>query len=456
MSKTKVAAAGGLDPNHDIDLKGGKFDQTSAGQLHQAFANFLRSGSTRLCVFFHGGLVSRADGMKAAADLIKGYTDAGAYPFFFIWNSDLLTIIKEKFKHYEDDPAYVDAANLGVKTVARKIDEALAGSRAHAGLPRRFAIPRARLDLQTLAKAAAPYDRAWARAVGPQLLVTQEELDAFEKALLRIGRVRGRGRGLFSASRIRGARSVLGRVIQRLNSGHGHGLFTTVIEELYIAIGVADRIAKPLWDRMKVDIDTAFTNDPQAGGSAFLAELQRAWTQTPQLRLTLIGHSAGTIYVQRFIEALDATFGPQSHQTLEVITLAGAVSFERMGQGLPALQRRVSAIRVFGLNDYREGNYWEVPLIYNKSLLYIVCSLCEADPEADRPLLGMQRYWSGSRPYDQPYIKAITQLIGSRTVWSPSSKTAPPGYRSNADRHGGFPTEKLTNQSVCYTLANGF
>lgn len=455
MNKTKVTQASGPDPNHDIDLKGGKFDQTNAGQLHQAFANFLGSGSTHLCVFFHGGLVSRADGLKAAADLIQGYTNAGAYPFFFIWNSDLLTIIQERFKRYEDDPAYVDAANLGVKTVARKIDAALGGSRARSGLPRRFAIPNARLDLRTLAKVAAPYDRAWARAVGSQLSVTQEELDAFEKALLRIGRVRGRGRGLFSAARIRGARSVLGRIIQRLNSGHGHGLFTTVIEELYIAIGLADKVAKPLWDQMKADIDAAFTNDPRAGGSTFLTELQRAYTQMPQLRLTLIGHSAGTIYVQRFIEALDAAFGPQSHQTLEVITIAAAVSFERMAQGLPELQRRVSAIRVFGLNNYREGNYWEVPFIYNKSLLYIVCSLCEADPEADRPLLGMQRYWSGSRPYDQPYIKAITELIGSRFVWSPST-TAPPGWRSNADRHGGFPEEKLTNESVCYTLANGF
>jgi hypothetical protein len=92
-----------------------------------------------------------------------------------------------------------------------------------------------------------------------------------------------------------------------------------------------------------------------------------------------------------------------------------------MVQGVPALGRHGAGCRVFGLNGFRAGNYWEVPFMYNKSLLYIVCSLCEANPEADKPLPGMQRYWSGSRPYDQPYFKAITQL-GSRRIWSPSSK----------------------------------
>ncbi len=457
MPKKNVVATGALDPYHDIDLSGGKFSQTSPGQLAQAFQRFVDSGSSHLCVFFHGGLVSRADGLDSAEKLIKGYTDAGAYPFFFIWNSDLLTVIKEKLKYFEDDPVYVEAANLGAKTVARKIHQAAAAGRAAVGLPRRFQIPDRRLDLKALAKKVEPYDRLWARAAGAQLSVTQEDLHAFEVALQRRNRAQGRRKALFPISKIEGAGNPLGRIIQRLNSGHGHGLFTTVIEELYIAIGLADKFAKPLWDQMKSDIDSAFTNDGQAGGTAFLQELGQVWTRIPNLRVTLIGHSAGAIYVQRFIEALDVSFGSQPQRTVEVITLAAAVSFERMLEGLSALQRRVAAIRAFGLSNFREGNYWEVPFIYNKSLLYIVCSLCEADPEADRPLLGMQRYWRGSRPYDQPCIKAITQFINARrTVWSPSNKNALPGYRSNADRHGGFPEDDLTNKSVCYALKDGF
>jgi hypothetical protein len=85
-----------------------------------------------------------------------------------------------------------------------------------------------------------------------------------------------------------------------------------------------------------------------------------------------------------------------------------------------------------------------------------VSSLCDCNPEADKLLVGMQRYWSRTRQYDQPYINAVTDLVkSSRTVWAPSSRTAPPDYRSDAERHGGFPTEEMTDGSVRYTLRSG-
>jgi hypothetical protein len=221
--------------------------------------------------------------------------------------------------------------------------------------------------------------------------------------------------------------------------GRDHGILATAIEELFIALGIADWARTCVWEPMKQAIDNAFANDPQAGGTAFLKKLKKIWTKQPNLRVTLIAHSAGSIFVQRFIEAMDASFGPQPQQ-VEVITMAAAVSFERMMKGLAALQRRVSAVRVFGLHDALEAGYWEVPFIYPRSLLYIVCSLCEDDPEADKPLFGMERYWRGP-PYDLSYIKAITQFIDppkkkERSVWSLTRPTARPGYRSSATRHG--------------------
>jgi hypothetical protein len=455
-----------VDPLHDIDLVHGAFGQTSLRDLDNAFAYLLnlRPRPSDLCVFFHGGLVSRNEAVQAEATLKSQYTWSGAYPFFFIWNSDILTALQGKLKHYQDDRDFIEAANLGVSTVARKIEAALGTSRARAGLPRRMPARGRRLDLRTLANLAKQYDRVWSRAPGLQLSATNTDLDAFREALLRIDRARKRRRqlrrgglrrrGLFRVGRIRGAGNPFGRVIRRFNSGHDHGLYTTVIEELFIAIGIDDVCRKRIWEPMKKDIDLAF--GVGAGGTAFLEGLRRVWTKLPDLRVTLIGHSAGSIYVQRFIEALDASFGPQ--KKVEVITLAAAVSFERMVQGLPQLQRRVSALRVFELSDRREADYWEIPFIYNKSLLYIVCSLLEDDPEADKPLFGMQHYWTGLKPYNQPYIEVITKFIGSRrAVWSPTSRNARPGYRSNAKKHGDFATKDTkTEESVCYALSHGF
>jgi hypothetical protein len=219
------------DPLHYIDLKHGTFDKTSPDDLDKAFDNLLESKSSDLCVFFHGGLVSRADALKTAGDLMQGYTQSGACPFFFIWNSDLLTALEQLLKHYQDDPDFIEAANLGVSTVARKIEAALGKSRARAELPRGMPARGRRLDLKTLAKLAEPYDWAWSRAPGLQLSVTQSDLEAFQEALLRINRARERRKGLFPVGRLRGTGNPIVRIIQRLNSGHGHGVYTTVIEE---------------------------------------------------------------------------------------------------------------------------------------------------------------------------------------------------------------------------------
>jgi hypothetical protein len=443
-----------LDPDHDVDLKGGKFEGTSGAQLTQAFAKFAASGSDHVCVFFHGGLVSRADGLKTASQLIGPYTNSGAYPFFFIWNSDLFTVIQELLNPRQHDPTFVAAANRVVAEGANKIASVL-DLDAKLKAAARARLRAALVDLESLARFAEPYDKAWSQNRAAQLPISPKELADFGTWLLK-QKPETRRRASFSEVKIRGPRNPFGRVIERLNSGHGHGLYTTVIEELLIAVGAADKLGAPIWGQMKADIDAAFAQGADAGGTAFLQNLGAAWKRNSNLKVTLVGHSAGAIYLQRFVEAFDDFFVSQTAHKVEIVTLAAAVSFERMNQGLNVLKRRASGLRMFGLSDKREGGYWEVPGIYNKSLLYIVCSLCEEDSEADKPLVGMQRYWSRTRPYDQPYINAVAEFVGSsRKVWSPSGNTAPPGYQTDANRHGGFPIDPKTNGSVCYALKNG-
>jgi hypothetical protein len=162
----------------------------------------------------------------------------------------------------------------------------------------------------------------------------------------------------------------------------------------------------------------------------------------------------GSIYVQRMIEALNARLQEGSTAQLEVILLAAAISFARMNATLSVLRKRVSGLRVFALDDKTETSYPEVPGIYDKSLLYIVSSLCENDPNADKSLVGMERYWKP--PYSNPEIHAVTKFIGKREVWAPTPPDAPPGWRSQARKHGKFPKEPYTDGSVCHILRKGF
>ena len=453
-SAKRAVAPAPPDKLHRIDLHKGKFDGTTLQDLRDAFAEIERENHPDLCVFFHGGLVTPKAGMESAGKLMPGYQAAESYPFFFIWHSGLLDAIEGILHPHAESRAFLLAANRAVSLTASKIAAALDQDRTLRVAIGRSDSKKVR-SFKELAEFAEKFDRAWANAPPVQLGSSLSELDQFTQYLLSLERRVPTRRREFRAKSLVGSLNPFGRIIHRFNTGHDHGLYTTVIEELLIAAGVR-KFASRIWREMKNFIDESFTASADAGGTAFIEELCQLMQRKPELRVTLIGHSAGSIYIQCFLEALDRRLPQNSTAHVEVVFAAAAVTFERVYQGLSSWGRRVSQLRFFGLSDQREGGYPEVPPIYDKSLLYIVSSLCEYDPNTDKPIVGMQRYWSGKRPYRDGEILALTDVVGARRVWAPSKANAPPGWRSNAMCHGGFPEEDQTNRSFCYILEHGF
>jgi hypothetical protein len=442
------------DPLHDILLEEGIFHGTTDKDLAAAFQN-LGQNFNHLCVFFHGGLVDESSGLDSAHRLAGNYGQAGAYPLFFIWRSGLLDALKALLRKHADSPAFNAGAYHAVTLVAAKINAALDQEKTLKSHARRK--PKAG-TLKALEAFAEPYDQAWAtRTSAVQLGCSSSELDQFARFLIDADKIRGkRPPPTFLPGNLRGEANPLSRILHRFNTGHDHGLYTTVIEELFIALRV-NELAGLIWNEMKVLIEDSFKDDSQAGGTAFLNHLCELWKGKPNFRVTLIGHSAGSIYVQRFLEELDARLPGSSTARVEVILVAAAMTFERMYQGLAVWPRRVSGLRVFAMDDFREGNYWEVPLVYDKSLLYIVSGLCEVDKDADKPLVGMQRYWTRGTYEKERAIHDVIGTIGNaRSVWSKTPAKASDGYRSQATRHGGFPEDTESNQSICLALKKGF
>ena len=111
-----------------------------------------------------------------------------------------------------------------------------------------------------------------------------------------------------------------------------------------------------------------------------------------------------------------------------------------------------------GLKPGVESNYWEFPG-YKGSLLYFVSGVCEPDPNDDKALVGMRRYWINEKPYKTPEIRAIAEFIGeTRKVLSPTDKKRPPaeGYCCWATQHGGFAEDTQMEGSMTYLLQHGF
>jgi len=96
-------------------------------------------------------------------------------------------------------------------------------------------------------------------------------LEQFAKFLLNAEKARPARRRVFKPTRLSGRDNPLARIIHRFNTHHDHG-FTTIIEELFIALGL-DVLGSRTWLTMQTFINNSFDASADAGGTAFVDHL---------------------------------------------------------------------------------------------------------------------------------------------------------------------------------------
>lgn len=226
------------------------------------------------------------------------------------------------------------------------------------------------------------------------------------------------------------------------------------------------------WGNMKQSICAGF--DPnsafQPAAMRYITELTKALNADPRpLRVLLVAHSAGAIYVSRFLEHYNAVVQtmpgtPAANMRFELVFWAPAVSFQRFRRTVEHDAAFIRSLRLFGLNDDLELNDTllvptGIPLIshiYRHSLLYIVSGAFE--PLSEMPLLGMERFHNGSQYADRakfPDIAAVKDWLGNKHVpliWSQTPFTDPPGFRSRSMHHGDFPGDPMTVESLVHQI----
>jgi hypothetical protein len=96
-----------LSENHYLELIGGKLSQNGPDNIVGLF-NSLEKASTsnHLVVHLHGGLVSRSMAEQTAEDLLPDFEASGAYPIFFLWHSDLWTVLTQNLEKIGQEPIF--------------------------------------------------------------------------------------------------------------------------------------------------------------------------------------------------------------------------------------------------------------------------------------------------------------------------------------------------------------
>jgi hypothetical protein len=495
-----------ITPLNFLTLRNGQFDATNRPQLKQAFDAFATGNTKKLVVHFHGGLVNEKNAMDMAARLLPEYQQTNvAYPLFFVWESGLLEAIRNnvgeiateeffqklllKALQFAGGKVLQGAAERGITVdllEANRVKTELSTTAAVTETfpemtpERRAAVsevteveadqfrellegdPAFMAEVQMISNSVEPADQL-ARSRGAEVAGSRKTLMS-PRVLADVAREKNSGtegtRGIFSSVRlVKGAITVVVRVVSRYAKKRDHGFHATVVEEIFREFYVS-AVGQEIWGLMKKDTADAFgDNSMLFGGSAFLQEVARV-DPGNQMRILLVGHSAGSEFICNLLRNVDR-FLPKDYK-FDIVLMAPACRIEFFAETVRNHGSHIRTIRMFTMFDEMERKDQLIPAIYPHSLLYFISGVLEN--EADKPILGMERYYTSAAP---DYQKPETGIPEARAFFAQPNRTVfsvtvgKPGFETNAISHGGFDdtddaTRRATIDSVEFILKNGF
>jgi hypothetical protein len=474
------------------------------------------SGAKKVVLHIHGGLVSASQALSDADKLRAVYTDAGIHPVFVIWKTGPLETLDNLLQNLFSEYLFSILVRRVSGFVARKLTGDILGEFLSRSPSEALPVPDdfyATLEFQKRKKDVEPLKEL---ALAKPSEVTHAEQLQFEQELSEDGELleaaekaarwledqeqglvdptfaaRGvegeskqtmidkelllgprtvgtlRARGFFSAAKLIKTVAVVGyKVVHRIIQKRDHGPYATIVEELLRECYVAE-FGEKVWGTMKRQARETFQQaaDPR-GGRLLMEQLAQVWKKPHSPKLSVVAHSAGGIYTCHMVEYIATERGrslPDNLSFADVIFLAPACSFTLFQNAWNAAPDLFSNFRMFALSDLLESGYWEVKVIYPRSLLYLVAGALELEDDGatgayDLPILGMQRYFDDTEVYNMPRIATVRQSLAGKVIWSVHD--GGDGLRVDSQKHGQFffgPDQHTSQvmQSVVHVLKQG-
>ncbi|MGM9476160.1 hypothetical protein ACS5PU_07010 [Pedobacter sp. GSP4] len=459
---------------------------TTAADVDKIFES-LKDGD-RLLLYFHGGLVNTQSGMETA-ERITRYVTTGtqSHPVSFVWETGLIDTVKQNldviwssdfFKRLLVKVVKVAGKNLGIDV------QGLTGSKGVGGMSDeqiweqlKFADPFEN-TVEILGKRSVNLQAAAAvdenldfldDSIGDEIKAEMEveiendqalidaaanEKPPLEAELMRNSIAENSAAGekgiLSFAKLIAAAVKIVIAVVKRYMKKRNHDFYPTVVEEILREIYIAD-IGTLLWGLMQTkakDMWKAddFTGDPIDfhAGSYFLKKIVDFQSTGAKLTIDLVGHSAGSIAICELVDAVVKR--GLNIKFRHIIFMAPACRCELFADTILKNRTIMEDFRIFTMSDEFEKKDHLVPVIYPRSLLYLISGILEKD-NFDAYILGLQRHITGAAPYDEVEvlnnIKAFVEEEG-HIVYAVTKEGALAGFISGSMKHGNFDNDKET------------
>jgi hypothetical protein len=489
-----------------IFIRAGQLDRengTDPDSLGKMFACLAARRPERLVIHFHGGLVARENAVSSAIRFTREYRAADAESLFIIWETGVREIILQRLPAIFQEDIFQSIHRRVSQFVKGKLDKILGppGEKGISGLPlsseeeneidkglgmfsdiptEKIPIDAARdpnhalsddemaeiekeIDtdfdlkhqLHELAAAHVSAGPARSRAVGSAVAKTSlmdaeilAEIVPIESAPPEDGVAKSILGTIALGKHIAW---VVGSVIWRFAQRRDHGPYLTIVEEIMREFYVR-AVGRNLWLDMKAAVEKAFEFEPDCGGNALVNHMGQLWRSGVKPSMTLIGHSAGAIYVSCLLRELHRVMDPDFRTN--VVLIAPACTFDSLARSLRDSGSRVANLRIFGMSDVIERQDKLHPLIYPASLLYFVSGILE--DHRDEPLVGMERYYSS--PYDgQDHFGAVAALksfkfLARQHPFAWAQLTGFAGANCDMTTHGGWADVQATLESVKFLI----
>jgi hypothetical protein len=452
-----------------------------------------------LLIHIHGGLVSKENAIASADRLSKAeYGQGNVAPIFIVWETSIPETLRN-LPEILNKPLFERMLLRLTKFLAGKVADAVPGAKAAMGGGPEPSRAEVEAELSKRAQDEVPFpqldtaDDVTDMDVTDSQRLTQaltadtelhdawrEEVEAAMAAPAMPGaspiRLRQKlvdetatematsSKALVSTAMVvKSGILIASRVIKRYVRHRDHGFHATIVEEILRELFIDD-IGTAVWGFMKQDAADTFANAdnaPERGGWFLLKlladEILAAPANTPPPKVSIVGHSAGAGYACEMLRYLHACRQDPAHPLAKsglafdkLVFLAPACTCALFAEVLKLNQSKAlfAEFRMFTLTDADESSYYEVPVLYPRSLLYIISGLLE-NPVIDQTLVGLERDYRTAHPYNDPVVVDVKNFMAAeahRKILS--GQDGGPGLACDSTRHGGFDSSPKTLESI--------
>ena len=480
-----------VGPGGTFKPSGDGTTDTTAEDVDKIISKLKGNTTTNVLLYFHGGLVNAKSGMETAERItslaLKGNK---VYPIAFVWETGLVETVGANLKELYQTELFKKILTKALKIAAKKLGINIPGAGLSRGTGQltdadvlkelekqvpfeNMAVTRSRSandtndllllesQLQTEVQLEVNSDSEMKELIAAEKTPT-EKLNLDPQLI--DGDMPGvRTRGLVSTGKlVKALATVIFKTVKRFIQKRDHGFYPTVVEEIFREVYIAN-IGAWFWKQMKdkaaemwLPNTTTSSNDlSQHAGTYLLRSLQDYGDAIGKnIRLDLVGHSAGSIAVAELLNVL------KDYPRLEVrnvVYFAPAITSKLFNEKVVANKNRFKSFRMFTMSDEYEKKDHLVPYVYTRSLLYFISGCLEnGGKESDEYVLGLARHMKDEPPYSNvPLLESVRNFltpIAKTCVMSVTAQGEPEGSESASETHGGFDDDEGTLKSLMFIL----